>query len=240
MKVTLKKIILIIVCFILCACSVKNENTLTIDENGKVKYNVLIALDKSLVESLVKTNIIKTTKNEDIGDYVSKNLKDDYLDGFIKTEYKDEEYVGNEYLYEVDNLEEVTTDSNVAVILNKNSIVNTKLFTKKNGIYNANFLYNLNDKYNYENVDFENTFTVNLPVKALSSNADTVLNDGKTLVWNIKNGESKAINFKFTFQNVKSYISLGLIIFDIIIIIIFIVILIVRRKRKKAYEKEIV
>ena len=233
-----KKIILTIFCLILCACSVKNENTLTIDENGAMRYNVLVALDKSLIESLTKMNIIKKDKNLDIAEYVSENLKDDYLSGFRKTEYNDGEYIGNSYIYEVDNIDKISTTNNVAVILNKNSVVNTKMFTKKNGVYIANFQYNLNNKYNYENVDFENTFTVNLPVKAMSSNADKVLNDGKTLIWNIKNGESKAISFKFTFQNVKSYISLGLIAFDIVIIIIFIVLLVLRRKRK--HEKEVV
>ena len=232
----LKKIILIIVCFILCACSVKNENTLNITEDGKLQYNVLIALDKSLVDSLTKMNIIKKDKNEDIDKYVSENLKDDYLNGFVKHEYSDDEYLGSTYVYEVDSIDDVSTEDNIAVILNKSSIVDKNMFTKKNGVYVANFLYNLNDKYNYENVEFDNTFTVNLPVKALSSNADKVLNEGKTLIWNIKNGESKAINFKFSFQNVRSYISLGLIVFDIVIIIVFIV-MIIRRKRKN--EKKV-
>ena len=236
MKNILKKVIILIVCFILCACSVKNENTLTIDQNGKLRYNVLIALDKSLIESLTKMNIIKKDKKMDISEYVSENIKDDYLDGFAKNEYSNSEYMGNEYIYTVNSIDDVSTEDNIAVILNKNSIVNKNLFTKKNGIYTANLLYNLNDKYNYENVEFNNTFTVNLPVKALSSNADQVLNEGKTLIWNIKNGESKAINFKFTFQNVKSYISLGLIAFDIVIIIVL-VILIIRRRIK--HEKEI-
>lgn len=236
MKAVFRKIILIVICFILCACSVKNENTLTIEKDGRLKYNVLIALDKNLIESLNKMNIIKTNKNEDIDKYVSDNIKDDYLNGFIKTDYSDDEYLGSEYLYEVSNIEDVSTEENIAVILNKNSIVEKNMFTKKNGVYIANFLYNLNDKYNYENVDFENTFTVNLPVKALSSNADEVLNEGKTLIWKIKNGESKAINFKFTFQKTKSYISLGLAIFDVVIIIVLIV-LIIRRKLRN--EKEI-
>ena len=228
MKEVFKKIILILICFILCACSVKNDSTLTIDKDGKLRYDVLIAFDKSLIDSLSKTDVIKN--EEDIDEYVSKNIKDDYLKGFNKQEYRDEEYVGNKYVYEVNNIDDISTNSNIAVILNGSSVVDKKMFTKKNDTYIANFLYNLNSKYNYEDIDFENTFTVNLPVRALSSNADQVLNEGKTLVWNIKNGESKAINFKFSFKNVRAFLSIGFIVFDIILITLFIV-LIIRRKR---------
>ena len=228
MKEVFKKIILILICFILCACSVKNDSTLTIDKDGKLRYDVLIAFDKSLIDSLSKTDVIKN--EEDIDEYVSKNIKDDYLKGFNKQEYRDEEYVGNKYVYEVNNIDDISTNSNIAVILNGSSVVDKKMFTKKNDTYIANFLYNLNSKYNYEDIDFENTFTVNLPVRALSSNADQVLNEGKTLIWNIKNGESKAINFKFSFKNVRAFLSIGFIVFDIILITLFIV-LIIRRKR---------
>ncbi len=234
MKDEFKKIILILICFILCACSVKNENTLTIEKNGELKYNVLIAFDKSIIDSLSKMNIIKN--EEDINEYVSENIKDDYLNGFVKTEYKDNEYIGNEYIYEVSNIEDVTTTNNIAVTLNNSSVVEKDMFTKENDVYIANFLYNLENKYNYEDVDFENTFTVNLPFKALSSNADKVLNNGKTLIWNIENGESKAINFKFKFIGVKAYISLGLLIFDIILVVLIITLYI----RSKKNEKEVV
>lgn len=213
----LKKVILIVICFILCACTVRNENTLTIDKDGSLKYEVLIAFDKELIESLKKNNIIKS--DEEIDEYVNNNIKDNYLNGFIKQEYSDEEYVGNLYTYEVNDINDVSTTKNVAVILNKNSVVEKNMFTIKNNVYKANFSYNLRNKYNYENVDFINTFTVNLPRKAISSNADEVLNDGKTLVWNIKNGESKAINFKFSFKDENSHIYLGFIIFDVVLVL---------------------
>jgi hypothetical protein len=134
-------------------------------------------------------------------------------------EYSDEEYVGNLYTYEVNDINDVSTTKNVAVILNKNSVVEKNMFTIKNDVYKANFSYNLRNKYNYENVDFINTFTVNLLRKVISSNADEVLNDGKTLVWNIKNGESKAINFKFSFKDENSHIYLGFIIFDVVLVL---------------------
>ena len=211
------------------------EDTLTINKDGSLYYNVLIAFDKSLIESLDKMNIIKS--DEDLDKYVSDNIKDDYLNGFVKKEYHDSDYIGNEYIYEVNNIEDVTTDNNISVKLTDNSVIEKNIFTKKDNVYIANFIYDLNNKYNYDKVDFKNTFTVNLPVKALTSNADKIINNGKTLVWNINNGEIKKINFEFTFNNNRAYISLGLIIVDIIIISIFIFIII---KRKKKNEKQII
>ena len=111
------------------------------------------------------------------------------------------------------------------------------MFTKKDNVYVANFLYNLNNKYNYKNVDFINKFTVHLPVKAISSNADEIINDGKTLVWNIRNGESKAIRFNFSFGSIGSDVSALLIIFDALILGVILFIFIKRRKKK--YEEEI-
>ena len=234
MKDVMKKAILLLACFILCSCTVKNENTLTIEKDGKLKYNVLIAFDKSLIETLIKANIIES--DDEIDQYVSENIKDNYLNGFVESEYNDGEYIGNEYVYEVENIDAVSTDKNISVFLNQNSVVETKMFTKKDNVYIANFLYNLNNKYNYRDVDFINKFTVHLPVKAISSNADEILNDGKTLVWNIRNGESKAIRFNFSFASVGSDVSAILIIFDALILgaILF---LFIKRRKKKNEEK---
>ena len=91
MKDVMKKIILLLACFILCSCTVKNENTLTIEKDGRLKYNVLIAFDKSLIENLIKANIIKNDK--EIDKYVSENIKDNYLNGFVSTEYDDGEFI---------------------------------------------------------------------------------------------------------------------------------------------------
>ena len=234
MKCIFKRFVLVIICFILCACSIKNENTLTINNDGSLEYNVLIAFDKSLIETLYKMNIIKS--DEEISKYVSDNIKDDYLNGFVKKEYSDKEYIGNEYVYEINDIEDVTTNDDVNVELNDNSVIEKNMFTKKDDIYIANFIYNLNNKYDYDKVNFNNTFTVNLPAKALSSNADKVLNNGKTLIWNIKNGEVKKINFKFSFKNIRGYISLGLIIFDIVMITLITILVL---KRKKKNEKQV-
>jgi hypothetical protein len=229
MRLLKKGIIFIFICFLLCSCSVKNDSTLTINKDGSLKYNILIAFDKSLIQTLSKTNILKN--DNDIYSYVNENIKDDYLNGFVKKEFNDNEYVGNEYTYEIDDLDSVSTTDDVKVSLKNSSLVEKNIFTKKNDIYIASFIYDLDSKYKYENVDFKNTFTVNLPVKALSSNADRVINDGKTLIWNINNGESKKIDFKFTFKDIRSYISLGFLILDVILTVVLIV-LVIRRKVK--------
>ena len=161
MNKIVKKLFILLFCFVLCGCSVKNNSTLTIKQNKEVDYNVLIAFDKDLINTLSKADIINNETS--VSDYVSENIKDDYLNGFVKTDYSDTEYVGNEYSYSFSNIDEISGEEKKEITLNNNPLIDEILFTKNNNIYSANFNYNLKDKYNYANVDFQNVFTVNLP-----------------------------------------------------------------------------
>ena len=221
MNKIVKKLFILLFCFVLCGCSVKNNSTLTIKQNKEVDYSILIAFDKDLISALSKADIIEGEVS--VSDYVNDNIKDDYLNGFVKTDYSDTEYIGNEYNYSFTNIDEITGEEKKTVTLNNNSIIDEILFTKNNNIYSANFNYNLKDKYNYANVDFQNVFTVNLPYKVITSNADKVLNDGKTLMWNIKNGENKNIKFSFSFTDYRKHIVVYSLIFDALIFVGYII-----------------
>lgn len=217
MKRSFKIISLVLIVFILFGCSIKNDNNLTISQDGKVDFNVLIAFDKDLLSALIKTDVIKETSS--VSEYVSDNVKDDYLYGFEKESYIDTEYFGNTYSYSVDDINDISSNTPKTIDLNNEEIVDKKIFYKNGSIYSADFIYNLENKDNYNNVDFINTFRVNLPCRALSSNADKTTNNGKTLIWNITNGEEKNIKFTFSFINYKAYISIASILVDILIIL---------------------
>ena len=86
------------------------------------------------------------------------------------------------------------------------------------------------------------TFSVTLPNGAISSNATSKENNGKTLVWKL-NAEGKQ-NIEFTFEldnNVKEdcnlllYIGIGA---GVLLLIIVVVILIVRKNKKKSIPTE--
>ena len=82
----------------------------------------------------------------------------------------------------------------------------------------------------------EFTYVVNLPVSANSNNASEVTNDGKTLKWNIKNGETNEINYSFSLLNMTNIMLVcgGCIILIIVISVIFV--LKFRSKDKKVVD----
>ena len=230
MNKIVKYFIFIVFSFLLVGCSVKNDNNITINRNGSLNYSVLIAFDRDLLSALSKINLLET--ESDVEKYVNDNIRDGYLDGFKKEKYTDSTYIGNKYSYDVSNIDQVSSDKRVVVKINDENnydrIVDQKLFYKFKGFYIADFVYTLQNKDTYENVDFLNTFTVNLPTSVISTNADKVTNNGKTLTWNIQNGDVKEIKFMFSFNNYKAYLALLSLLFDVIIIAI---ILIIKHKR---------
>lgn len=225
-----KVLTIFLVVIFLCSCSVKNDNSITISKDGKVNYSVLIGIDRQLLASLKNNNVLDENNNIDISDYVSANMKDGYLDGFKKEKYSDNEYIGNKYTYVYESIDDVTSSIGSKVYINDNNsdeLLGKDLFTKNNDVYSANLVYSLVDKDEYDEVNFINTFSVNLPRRNVSNNADKVVNSGKTLIWNIKNGEEKNIKFSFKLNDNKGYLVIASLIFDIDIII---AIIILRRK----------
>ena len=215
----MKKVIIILSILLLCSCSVKNDNTMTITSDGKVNYSVIIAFDKQLLSSLNEMDII----DDKIEEYVTNNIKDSYLSKFKKEAYSDGNYIGNKYVYNIDNINMVASNNTDVIYLNESLNKNTDdIFNKKDDIYTARFIYNLKNKYNYKDVNFINKFTVNLPTRVIKHNADYVSNNGKTLVWNINNNEERNINFTFKINNNYAIISIVSLIFDVLFIIIFV------------------
>ena len=228
MRILKSFIVFLSVFFLLCACTIKSDNQMTITEDGKMDYSVLIAFDNEVIECL---NILESQGNNtdsvlSVDDIVNKSIKDSYLDGFNEEKYTDEDFVGNKYTYRVDNIDSISTDKKSIIYLNEKSdsnLTEQKLFKKRRDIYTANFVYSLENKNLYDNVDFKNTFVVSLPFKNLNNNADEVKDNGKTLIWHIKNGEKKKINFKFKlYENKNAFISIGSIVIDFFLISIFV------------------
>ena len=217
-----KLFIVVIVCIFLCSCSVKNETNMSVTRDGKFSYTVLIGIDKQLLAGLKNNQVLDENDSINIMEYVSANIKDVYLKGFKKENYNDTEYIGNKYTYEYDNIDNISSDKDIVIDLNED-IYEEKIFSKKDNIYSANFIYNLTDKEEYNEVNFINTFSVNLPSGTVSNNADKVTNGGRTLIWKIKNGEKKSIKFSFKLNNDRAYLVIASLIFDIDIILAFII-----------------
>ena len=79
------------------------------------------------------------------------------------------------------------------------------------------------------------TFNMNLPYKAVSSNATSTENDGKNLKWNLLDQNLENINATFELYNMNNiYLTIGIAA----VIIIIIIILIIRKITKKKTKKE--
>ncbi len=221
-----KILTIFLVVVFLCSCSVKNDNSITISKDGKVSYTILIGIDKQLIASLKNNNVLYDDTNVNISDYVSANIKDGYLDGFKKEKYSDNEYIGNKYTYIYDNIDNITSSIESKVYINDDEnteLLGKDLFSKNDDVYSANLVYSLLDKDDYNEVSFLNTFSVNLPRRNISNNADKVINNGKTLIWNIRNGEERNIKFSFKLNDNRGYLVIASLIFDIDIILAIII-----------------
>lgn len=74
------------------------------------------------------------------------------------------------------------------------------------------------------------TFTLNLPYKAISSNATSIENDGKNLKWNLLDTNLQNITVQFELYNMNNiYLTIG-----IAIILIIIILIIIKKRKPKA------
>ena len=234
MNKVIKYIILLLAVIFLCSCSIKNDNNLTIKSDGTLEYDVVIAFDKELLNNMISIDNIDdetSITTSEMKDYFKKNIKDSYLDGLNKEEYSDSNYIGNKYLYRVDDIEKISSDKTDKVIINdydsEDKLVTKNLFKKIEDVYTANFVYNADDN-DYESVNIVNTFIVKLPTKGFKHNADEVKDHGKTLVWHVDNIKNKEIVFSFKLKSKKYIISIISIFFDIAIAVMYL--LIVKKK----------
>lgn len=95
-----------------------------------------------------------------------------------------------------------------------------------------------------ENVDYsdlmglaaemEFKYIVNLPEKALTSNATETTNDGKTLTWTFEQNAESKIEFSFELKNMTNYYILyGGVAAGVILLIIIIIVIIKKIKKRK-------
>ncbi len=109
-------------------------------------------------------------------------------------------------------------------------------FQKKGNTYKANFIFDttLSDDYDESYAsyasDMEISYSVTLPNKPKSHNADTVSEDGKTLTWNVKYGEKKVINYEFKLgSDILKYVLIG----GAIVVIAVVIVVVVKKNKKQ-------
>lgn len=240
----MKKILFLLI-LLLCGCSVKENINVAINEDKSLNLYIVAAFDNEFLNGAMNE-----TNNTDDKEYSEEQMWE-YLEELISSElergyydinkYDQNGYKGYTFSLKIDDIDEITGDDANFDIRNYPLIPEKKIFKKEDSKYISQMYYSSISGEKYVNFDF--IFEITLPYPALSSNADNVSNNGKTLKWNTASTEEGRIDFEFSFEvnneaeernnsflNIKTYI----IIFSITAMILLIIILgIVIKKRRK-------
>lgn len=257
-----KKILLILVgVLLLSGCTFKNTNNMSIDKEGKFDYSFTVTLDKDTLTTIIQSE----NENAEITDEAMLKYMDNmnypFLEGLEKTTVSDDEYIGYKYSYNVDHIDKLSDEKINQVNLNFYSqtqkLKDLKLFKKIDNKYQANFVFNLNneeiltksdditpsddiatttdDKIDLNKINFITEFSVTLPYKALTHNAESMTNEGKTLNWSIDVNKNETVKFTFSLLHIELIKQIALIIGSVIILLALM--LVIARKKKKKTKK---
>lgn len=251
----LKKILIVLLgILLLSGCTLKNTNDMSIDKEGKFDYSLTITLDKDTLTSIIQTENENThITDEEMLKYMENGINYTFLEGLDKEAISDDEFIGYKYTYKVNHIDTISDKKTEQVNLNfynsKEKLTDLKLFKKINNKYQANFTFNLNENINTTNVNNVSTkpdetinlnkinfiieFSITLPHKALTHNADTMTNEGKTLNWKIDVNKDKTIKFTFSLLHMELIKQITTIIGSTIFLLTIMLLIAKKNKNKK-------
>lgn len=252
---SLKKILIVLLgILLLSGCTLKNTNDMSIDKEGKFDYSLTITLDKDTLTSIIQTENENThITDEEMLKYMENGINYTFLEGLDKEAISDDEFIGYKYTYKVNHIDTISDKKTEQVNLNfynsKEKLTDLKLFKKINNKYQANFTFNLNENINTTNVNNVSTksdetinlnkinfiieFSITLPHKALTHNADTMTNEGKTLNWKIDVNKDKTIKFTFSLLHMELIKQITTIIGSTIFLLTIMLLIAKKKKNKK-------
>lgn len=183
-----KKIFLILTRILfLSGCEMKQETTLTINQDKSVNIDTNIALDYELIdimislgESLGQKNDTKTYTKEERIEKLKESVQIDSKEDIQI--YDDGNYIDYKLSAKVDNIDTLVGNQTNATTKDLEEIKNQKIFTKEGNITIEND--EEDNQYSeaiQQGIKTNITFTIKLPQKAIFSNATTTSKDGKTL-----------------------------------------------------------
>ncbi|MTI94564.1 MAG: DUF3153 domain-containing protein [Firmicutes bacterium] len=163
-------------------------------------------------------------------------------DGFTVTRYEDDDYVG---IRATQHLPQITAEDldvfDEASTQGDGLVVEESLFRS-----HYRFQADMNMEGMGEDEEFGQMmlnqmnfrFTITLPVKPDSHNADSVSEDGKTLTWNLRPGQANPINLEASVPNIVFIAILGagaaLLLIGLIVLIV-----VLRRRREADYYRPV-
>ena len=250
MKKTLKIIaILAIVMFFVTGCAMKSNVGLEVAKNKKVTVKVVEAMDDEMIDyylSMANGDSEGTTyTDEQRWEYIessSSEENDEEYAGYSKEKYSDDKYKGYVYSKELGDIDDLVAENSESVSLD-NLSSDSKIFTKDGDTYNLKLTFdpsNTEEAQSYQDygVEFDLTFFVTLPNKAIENNATSVSDDGKTYTWDLLKANDANLSFKLggglfgSSSNVLPIV-LGCVAGVVVVAVIVVVVIKVSKKGKK-------
>ena len=221
MKKSLKAFSLLFICLLLSSC-VKYDATISVNKDHSMDFSFISAIKKEYASQMNNTEDYDKYKEE----------------GFVVDSYVTDEYEGYKVSKHYVSIDEVSsTDIDTSTLTDNDD----KLFNVKKGFfkntYSAKLVSNdtneIMDKSSMYEEDseelkelmkqFDLKFNLNLPYQVKTSNATSISEDKKHLVWDLTNMKDPYIEFTFdlyNWNNIWLTIGIGLIILCILAFII--------------------
>ena len=244
MKKSFKVLCLMLVAFMMSGCMKFNMN-MDINSDKSMNLELIVAFANEMMGSSNETNMDNSEiqKLKDNGFNVEE-YSDDTMTGYkISTKINNIDDVSTEK-DTMFNLNDIFNGEKLSDIFTVKKGFFKNTYTVKIGEEESTDMTNeleddLNSTYSNDSLlatddadlsmllnSMDINFTINLPYKAISSNATNTENDGKTLVWQPTSASNSSSNIEFSFElyNMTNiYLMVGIVILIIVIIIILIV-----------------
>lgn len=226
MKKVLSLATIIVMLLVLLTGCVNVNYEVTLNKDGTADVAYVYGFEKEFLKEMETTAEDMTNdmkESAETSDYTIEAYSDDKIEGF-----KAKKHVEN--LSEI-SLSEAFGEENVKVS-EGNEIKIEKKGSKTVYSQNAEFDLSGIDESMASMVTMK--YTINLPTKVGNNNASEVSNDGKTLTWNLKAGETNKIEFEaIESGSIVKMIVVALIAIIGVAIIVAVVMLIVKKSKKE-------
>ena len=227
---------------LLTGCGIRGNFNAEIKDDKSFEFSFDMALDDELIEFLMsdsfensdEVDYTEEEKWEFVENYFSSSQAERPEDfGFTSKRYSDGDFKGFTYSKTISNINDITDDNaSFDILENTYEIPGLALFTKDGNNYISKIHYSpLADLEEYE-IETEFKFTITLPNKAISHNATSVSEDGKTLIWQWDATQSGNIDFEFSFFNFPIILIAIISGIILLIVIILIIVMIIKRSHK--------
>ena len=250
-----KKILLIVLGVLLISgCKAKSETSMIINDDMSINIKGIIGYDDEIINAMMS---MSESSFEEVKNYTDeeqrKYLEENFIDtneafssmknqGFTVQEYQDETYMGYVMSKNIKNIDDFVGDNLDLSISDYEDFNNKKMFKKEGNVYKGRILFNKSEtttEIETYDIELDYKFILTLPNKAISSNATSVSDDGKTLTWDLANTNIDAIEFEFEFPSFLTmlknnmFVVAGIAILVILIIVLIAFLIIYKLKKKK-------